>query len=493
MKKGIIIGIILAMLLCLCACGRGAGESLNPDESKSGGKEEISLAGKAFYNTYEPQENGGHACILFGDDGTVSMVEYCIDGPVEISGSYKITDKTVSVSLSGAQLADYADASKTSPCDLPVKNITFGVINENALSLKTDLLFSYAGNIFICADSAQALDKAMEAQRANIKDILGGKTYYNTIDRYGNADTSYITFNADGTFEMKEHYHEEFISVSGKWEASAYKLLCKVEQCGAGDFKEISFKITDFENLILEDDLFSSREDDLFTDRKITLDYESESAGGIFTNASQKARGEFGASVLTLRDDGTFTLDEINGMGAVQVNGLYGREGDVLMFSNYEHILYNSKGEEVLNFEFRVIDSNTLELMRSLDGSRQGDCFTVSGELPANFTPKVEDDVSGYLYLHEPIQDVVEEYLPAIFLFADGTFLVKENVYEGMGKYEGTYTDKGSLVTLSVTDTNMTGFSGADVTEIILEKSNRGYILRTDLCMSVNGDEFILQ
>ena len=472
MKKIVKFVIVLMMVFSLFGCTN------NQENNNELEKQEINLARKTFFNVYVGFE-GEHSNVVFNEDKTFVLNDYYLGGVIEFEGIYEIKDKTVELKVSESGLGEF-------------DKIVFNIINEDVLSLQNKLFDSLEGNIFICANNVDSLNDAIEAQRINVKEIISGKTYYNSVDRYGNTDTSNITLNSDGTFEMKEHYYEEFVSIKGKWEASDYKLHCVVEESGVGEFKEINFYISNYEKLLIESNLFSSQKDDVFTCEEVyitpveTLDFNN------YINASQQARGDFGVSNITLRNDGTFTLVETVGMGATQINGLYGREGDVYMFSDFDCSIYNDKGAEVYNFEFHIIDDNTLELMRDLEGSKAGDCFTIDGEIPSNFTPKYVIEKS--VYVHEPINDVLNEYLPKIELYSDYTFVVTENVYAGMGQYKGTYSKLGNVLLLNVTDkSSMQGFAGADVDQIALEQSKYGYILCTNLCMSQEGDSFILQ
>lgn len=469
MKKLFKIFITLLMILCLFGC--------NGDKEEENVQTNF-LADKNFINVYECLE-GGHSEIKFNEDYTFKLFDYYLGGTVDFSGTYEVIENTVKLTVSKVGLGGFEE-------------VIFNIINDETLSLQTELFDSFIGNVYVCCESIEDLEGAIDNQRVNVEDIIAGKTYHNEIDRFGNSSPAYIVFFPDGSFEMDERQNKEYIYIHGKWEASEYKIHCSVEESETDKIKEINFYIKDFEKLFLENDLLGSKEADIFTSEEVYLSpTESVYTINEFINASQKARGEFDASKITLKSDGTFTLDEINGMGTVQVNGMYTKEDGVLMFSNFDTTLNNSSQEKVSNFECRVIDDNTLELMRDLEGSKAGDCFSTSGELPLSYTPLYLVEKS--LYVHEPIEGVSDEYLPSIELYSDGTFVVIENVYAGMGKYTGTYSEIGSIVVLEVKDnSSMQGFMGADVDKIALEQSSHGYILKTDLCMSAQGDEFIL-
>ena len=55
-------------------------------------------------------------------------------------------------------------------------------------------------------------------------------------------------------------------------------------------------------------------------------------------------------------------------------------------------------------------------------------------------------------WIHEPIQDVKEEYLPTITIATDFSFLFYENVYAGMGKYIGYCSPEQNGWACKVTD-----------------------------------------
>ena len=499
MKKGIIIALVFAMILSLAGCAlspanvaaRLKGLFKDDDdiethefEKPEKDDDDIELAGKYFFNIYESSEFGGHSCVGFLEDGEFILVDYYLGGSVEITGHYIQNGSDVTLNVEHSGLGEF-------------EKINFRIINEDVLSLQTYLFDSFPGNIYLCCDSVSELSDAIEAQRKNAKDIIGGKTYYNTALRFGNTDTADITFNADGSFVMSEHEEGGYTSISGKWTTDGHKIKCEVVQQSGTAFTEISFYISDFEKLFLETDIVGSQKDDIFTSEMVYLPQESLYMNGVYTNASQKARGEFGASSLTLMPDGTFTLIDVAGMGATEVKGLYGIEGDVLIFSDFEPPFYDANGVEQKNFEFLMVDDFTLVLMRPLEGSREGDCFTISGELAPGYDANYNDsdfNPSHTVYLHEPIPGVLDEYLPSLTLYTDSSFCFTENVYAGMANIYGYYSVSGSKIILDVTDNkSLTGFAGQDVKQIVLEQTKQGYVLRTDLCMSRSGEQFILQ
>ena len=65
-------------------------------------------------------------------------------------------------------------------------------------------------------------------------------------------------------------------------------------------------------------------------------------------------------------------------MGAIEINGVYGQEGYYLMFSNFDYVPENKKGEPVYNFEMEVYDEDTLILRKDIQSSKSGDVFTIA-------------------------------------------------------------------------------------------------------------------
>ncbi|MBR2802295.1 MAG: Ig-like domain-containing protein [Erysipelotrichaceae bacterium] len=46
---------------------------------------------------------------------------------------------------------------------------------------------------------------------------IAGKTYYNTVNEYGSEEHSYVSFNSDGTFQMKDFTKNGFYEMKGSW------------------------------------------------------------------------------------------------------------------------------------------------------------------------------------------------------------------------------------------------------------------------------------
>ena len=82
-----------------------------------------------------------------------------------------------------------------------------------------------------------------------------------------------------------------------------------------------------------------------------------------------------------------------------------------------------------------------------------------------------------------------EPYLPELVLNPDGTFVLTENLFEGMGHYSGTYTAEDYNLTLHVSSVDFSGFAGDDVKEIRFEALTEDVLqLMDDLCGSMKFD-----
>ena len=333
---------------------------------------------------------------------------------------------------------------------------------------------------------------------------LAGKTYYNTADEYDTYNPSKLWFGKDGSFVLTDNFYDGLYEISGKWALKEDVVTLTVEKTGIGEFKTILLEVKDDNTLVLKTELAGSRSDTKFsTEKPAPTATSPEPTSGTTTtgdpemeyiayyNASQ-GKGKSG-SFVEFHDDGTFTFVEIQGLGATEIKGLWGVEGNMILFSNFEQVPYDHAGNPVHNFEMEMYDEDTLILQRGLESSSKGDIFTISGTIPEALKGK-----TGYTYnkfIHESTTEVADDrFLPVIEFFADGTFVFTENCYAGMGQYKGTYekTDIGYVCYVEDAST-MQGFAGQDVKTISFENYDAALILlQTDLCMSRKGDKFFV-
>ncbi len=83
------------------------------------------------------------------------------------------------------------------------------------------------------------------------------------------------------------------------------------------------------------------------------------------------------------------------------------------------------------------------------------------------------------------------QYRPNLTLNADRTFVLVENLAEGMGTYTGTFTLSKATLTLNVTKVDFMGFSGDNVKTIIFTVNNAHTLtIQTQLCLTGPGAVF---
>ena len=334
---------------------------------------------------------------------------------------------------------------------------------------------------------------------------LAGKTYYNTVDDYDNIDHSRIWFGKDGSFVLTDDFYDGYYEMSGTWSVKENVITLDVESTGVGNYTKVLFEVQDDDTIVLKTMIAGSKSDDVFTTTKPADDSgktNNEPHGTVdwkkdftITDGHNKYYNTtshgLDPSYVDLYDDGSFLFVEVVGMGAEQIIGTYGQEGDVLMFSNFMNKFYDWNGNEVYNMEMRIIDNDTLVLMTDLQGSMVGEVFTTSGELPEGL-----DTWSVHkIYTHAPIEGTPAQFLPTLELNKDGTFVFTENVYAGMAHYRGTWMETpGGYIVCDATDNKeLQGFAGQDVETIIFEYAEPNtLVLNTDLCMSLKGDTFNL-
>ena len=82
-------------------------------------------------------------------------------------------------------------------------------------------------------------------------------------------------------------------------------------------------------------------------------------------------------------------------------------------------------------------------------------------------------------------------YEPSVTFSEEGTFVMKENLLEGMGSYSGTYEYDGNYYECTVKEIDFSGFAGDDVKKLEFSRFDADtIILLTDLCGSNAKDVF---
>ena len=204
----------------------------------------------------------------------------------------------------------------------------------------------------------------------------------------------------------------------------------------------------------------------------------------VFVSGSEQFSGAYSPSV-TFFDDGTFIMHENLYEGMGDYSGTYSFDGAYYDCTVTDISFSGYKGDNIKQFSFLKFDADTIVLLDTLCGSQEKDVFVRGTIKPAQEVGTVST-VRHYVSDSEMFSD---PYMPELVLNPDGTFLLTENLFAGMGHYSGTFTSDDYILTLHVENTDFSGFAGDDVTEITFEALSEDVLqLMTDLCGSVKFD-----
>ena len=202
---------------------------------------------------------------------------------------------------------------------------------------------------------------------------LSGKTYYNTVDEYGNDEHSKIWFGKDGSFVMKDNFYDGYYEISGTWTVNENVATLDVTETGVGEFKKIIFEIEDEDTLKLKTSLAGSVQDQIFSTTETKgssgSSGSSSDSGFTYTNYYNTSQTSTKVSRAEIHSDGSFTFIDQNDLSITEINGTYTKENDVLKMTGDEF----SKGK---NFEFKVKSDGTLVLQNDIGVSATGDVFS---------------------------------------------------------------------------------------------------------------------
>ncbi len=217
-------------------------------------------------------------------------------------------------------------------------------------------------------------------------------------------------------------------------------------------------------------------------------------ADATYISTNENFSGDYRPSI-TFNKDGTFVMRENLYEGMGQYRGTYEFDGNYYECSVIEVDFSGFTGDDVRKFEFLQFNPDTLWLLDNLCGSREKDVFTIAkdgGSSNEDYTIKPAQEVGEITKarMYENSSDMFSEpYLPSLLLNPDGTFVLTENLFAGMGHYYGTYTIDDYTLDLKVDSTDFSGFAGDDVKEIRFEALSPDVLqLMTDLCGSVKFD-----
>ena len=109
---------------------------------------------------------------------------------------------------------------------------------------------------------------------------LGGKTYYNTVDNFGNENHSKVWFGKDGSFVLNDNFAEGYYDITGTWSLKENVCTLKVKETGVGSCSTIIFEVEDKDTLVLKTNLAGSSSDDIFSINEIKGSTKDDSDSG---------------------------------------------------------------------------------------------------------------------------------------------------------------------------------------------------------------------
>ena len=186
---------------------------------------------------------------------------------------------------------------------------------------------------------------------------------------------------------------------------------------------------------------------------------------------------------VELYSDGTFVFVENVYSGMAEIRGTYVNEnGKYTCSITDKSAMQGYAGYELDTLTFHMAGGG-LELADNICMSKKGDIFLPEG---------IGGDKTLLGKYISDTEDSVDEYKPYLELYSDGSFVLAENVYEGMSKIYGTYSIHNGILTCTITDkSTMQGYTGYDLNSISFNvKQTDVYELANDICMSRKGDIF---
>ena len=357
-------------------------------------------------------------------------------------------------------------------------------------------------------------------KKQDYSSFVSGKTFYNTVDDYGNVDHSKIWFGKDGSFVIQDNFFDGINEMSGTWKTENNVCTLTVDKTGVGEYKTVKFEIKDEDTIILKTTLAGSKSEDSFstTEVKGSSQTNTNSNTGSNTNTNQGSTNNssnqnsgsnsnktevtyntyyscISNSKLILMSDGSASFIDANELSIMEGNCSYSVSGEYLTLSNF--VPNNPFGKDI---KFKKQSNSIYVLETDVGISAVGDVFAIDGACPAGSEKIIwENNYHNTVWKHEPINDVNQEYLPTIELFQiqgiGYSFVFTENVYAGMAQFTGVYSaDERYLICSIVDNKQLTGFAGQDLQYIEFELINpTTLVLLTDINMSRAGDKFILE
>ena len=459
-RKRLFSVLMVIALLFLSACNKNKKEENGPSGTA------YDVAGKTYYNQVDDYGNNDHAKVWFGKDGTFVLNDNYISGSYEMEGDWSIKENVVTLSVKKSGVGSF-------------DTVKFEIQDNDTLTLRTSLEGSKSGAVFSTTEI-----KGSDAQPGN-SDVIE-LSFFNATQTSKNR--SQLDLRSDGTFKYADLDDFGIMEVTGTFtEGDVLLTLNDLTPSGAlgNGVAQIDFTIFDDDTLILMTDLGVSKKHDVFTkDGKLP-----EYFGGGGDSSSSGSSDPSGSETT----------------GDIPCTGI------TSLYHNY----WSYEGTKDWDLEIRPVPENTTDKMTFKSNDEKVVKIDEKGRATAMGPGKTTIDVTcgskkisvGYevrvkggpegagetVTYKANMKDVADVFQPSIYM-SSGFFTFTENCYAGMGQYKGTYEKKDNRIYCTVTDaSSMSGFAGDDVKmiefKIVDEKTLK---LKTQLCMSGNGDLFYL-
>ena len=248
---------------------------------------------------------------------------------------------------------------------------------------------------------------------------IGGKTFYDTSNP--EKMPSHVWFGKDGSFVLTDDTIGDVEELSGSWTIKEGVVTLDVAEGGSGKYTKIFFEAKDEETIILKSTLTGSKSEAVYSIHipEYTIpDIVAENEYKVYYNASMEGNNP---SHLELFENKDFIMVENDGTNVIEIKGSYGIEGTVYMFSNFKEFK-DPSGQTVYNFEMEKAMEGVLVLREDLRDSKKGHIFSLDGKIPEGLVSESDpfkDVFKTTTWIHEPITDVAEQYLPSVTIATD--------------------------------------------------------------------------
>ena len=334
-------------------------------------------------------------------------------------------------------------------------------------------------------------------KKEDLSEVIAGKTYYNTVDEYGNEKHSKVWLGKDGSFIFNDNFSEGTYSITGTWKVKENVLTLDVEKSQVGDYSDILMEIQDADTLVLRSTLAGSRSEQIFSTTEVTGSdvvpvTTEEITFEIYYDVNQTFTKK---PNMILYSDQTFTFEDCSDLSSAEVKGKYIYEDGQLILKD----LAPAETFAVTEIRFYIYDEGIFILdTEGLGIAQRGDYFTLDGKDDILSQIPMADNLGneGSKWGNTSKIDWVNpEYLPKVVFETSGKFIFTENVYAGMVEITGWYEKKDDGYICHVDDNSqLKGFAGEGIELIEFKKTGDSSMeLKSDICMSMSGDIFDIQ